>query len=56
MKFLIKLNKSATETFQMFTEAHRGYVLFMTGVFEWRERTAWKIMKARLPESYDYRS
>jgi hypothetical protein len=37
IKFCVKLNKSATETFAFLTEAYRDATQLRTMVFKWRE-------------------
>jgi hypothetical protein len=38
IKFLVKLKKSATETFQLLTEAYREDCMSRARVFEWHKR------------------
>jgi len=38
IKFLVKLKKSATETFQLLTEAYGKDCMFRARVFEWHKR------------------
>jgi len=38
IKFLVKLKKSATETFQLLTEAYGEDCMFHARVFEWHKR------------------
>jgi hypothetical protein len=38
VKFLVKLKKSATETFQLLTEAYGEDCMTRPGVFEWHKR------------------